>query len=707
MRFLGHHKNKKGGASGGNDPFVTKEGEYFFGHLEDDYYYSDWTERSFLADSGSKEFVGRTFNFTKLPIIIAFLLLFILILVGRSFFLQVVKGDYYYSLAEGNRLRTETVEARRGIIYDREMTQLVNNAANFVLYLRPIELPRDEATRDQLIRRVAYWLDGDLEALSRGEENIPTEQLGNLTLVSDSPSYFLIKSLLDEVVIGSLDSYQPLFIKDNIDYDRALLLALKLPEAPGVFLSNKIRREYVFPAQSTAGDEPIISLSHILGYTGKINRAELEKWGNDYSLIDYLGKTGLEASWEKELRGVSGQKSIEVDALGRQKKIISETPAQDGSSLRLSLDVDLQGYSEQVLSKHLKELGLERGAVVALDPRTGEVLALVSLPSFDNRLFATGISQGDYDKYLNDPNHPLLNRAISGGFPSGSTFKIVVAAAALQEKIINTTTSFLSTGGIQVGQWFFPDWRSGGHGTTNVKKAIAESVNTFFYYIGGGYDSFTGLGIDRLAKYAQLFGLGETSGIDLPGEVAGFFPSAAWKLETKGERWYIGDTYHTAIGQGDVVVTPLQVADYTATIANGGHFYKPHLVQSLLNSNNEVIKNIEPEVIRENFIDEENLKIVREGMRQAVTSGSARSLQVVPVPVAAKTGTAQWSTQKEPHAWFTSFAPYEEPVIVLTVLVEEGREGSAVGAAVAREILTWYFSEHLAPTEGDTINFVD
>ncbi|BFD25228.1 MAG: penicillin-binding protein 2 [Candidatus Parcubacteria bacterium] len=698
MRFLRHRfQNKKKGSRDGNNPFVTQEGEYSFGQLEDNYYYSDWTERSFLADSGSKEFVGQTFDFARLPIIAIALIIFFSILAGRSFWLQVVKGDYYYSLAEGNRLRTETVEARRGIIYDRNLVQLVNNAANFVLYLRPIELPRDEETRDQLIRRLAYWLDGDLETLSRGEDDIPTEQLGDLTLVKDYPSYFLIKNLLDEVVIGSLESYQPLFVKDNLDYDRALLLALKLPEAPGVFLSNKIRREYIFPLQSASSEETITSLSHILGYTGKINRAELEKWGDDYSLIDYLGKTGLEASWEKELRGVSGQKNIEVDALGRQKKIISETPAQDGASLQLSLDVALQGYAEEVLSKHLETMNLRRGAVVALNPRNGEVLALVSLPSYDNRLFATGISQGDYDKYLNDPDRPLLNRAISGGFPSGSTFKIVVAAAALQEKIINTATSFLSTGGLQVGQWFFPDWRSGGHGTTNVKKAIADSVNTFFYYIGGGYDNFTGLGIDRLGKYAQLFGLSEVSGLDLPGEAPGFFPSADWKLEAKKERWYIGDTYHVSIGQGDVVVTPLQVANYTATIANGGRFYKPHLVSALLNSNNEVTKNIEPSIIRQDFIDDNNLEIVREGMRQAVTVGSARSLQVVPVPVAAKTGTAQWSTQKEPHAWFTSFAPYEEPSIVLTVLVEEGKEGSAVGAAVAREILTWYFSEHLPP----------
>ena len=692
MRLLSRRQAKKEKEYKDNNPFVVQEGRHSFGGLQDSYYYSDWTERSFLADSGEKEFVGHTFNISRIPLIGGIVLFLVLILATRAFWLQVIKSDYYYSLAEGNRLRVETVEARRGIIYDRSMKQLVNNTANFVLYLHPVELPRDEAERDALIRRLAYWLDGDLNTLSRGEEKVSSDHIGGLTVVTDTPSYFLIKNLLDQVVIGSLESYQPLFIKDNLDYDRAMLLALKLQDTPGVFLSNKIRREYIFPQVTSENPEPTLSLSHLLGYTGKISRAELERYGQEYSLIDYIGKSGLESSWEKELKGVSGRKHIEVDAMGRQKKIVSETPAQDGTSLRLSLDAKLQGYAQMVLDKHLKQLKLKRGSVVALDPKTGEVLALVSLPAYDNSLFAKGITTEDYQKYLNDADQPLFNRAVGGGFPSGSTFKIVVAAAALQEGIINDRTSFLSVGGLRIGQWSFPDWRPGGHGNTNVRKAIAESVNTFFYYIGGGYDNFSGLGIDRIARYAKLFGLGELSGIDLPGEAAGFFPTADWKLKTKKERWYIGDTYHVSIGQGDIMVTPLQVANYTATIANGGRLLQPHLVTALLDSNNEVIKEISPKIIRENFISSDNIKIVQEGMRQAVTSGAARSLQSVSVPVAGKTGTAQWSSQKDSHAWFTSFAPYDDPQIVLTVMVEEGREGSAVGAAVAREILTWYFN---------------
>jgi len=303
------------------------------------------------------------------------------------------------------------------------------------------------------------------------------------------------------------------------------------------------------------------------------------------------------------------------------------------------------------------------------------------------------VSQEEYNAFLNDENNPLFNRAISGEVPSGSTIKPVVAAAALQERVISENTSFLSIGGLHIGQWFFPDWKAGGHGVTNVRKALAESVNTFFFYIGGGYQDFVGLGVDRLVKYMRLFGLGEKSGLDLNGESAGFVPTSDWKEETKNEAWYIGDTYHISIGQGDILVTPLQVANFTAAVANGGILYRPYLVQSLLDENNQVVKQIEPQIIRRDFIDPYNLQVVREGMRQTVIAGSARSLSVLPVNSAGKTGTAQWSSKKQNHAWFTGFAPYENPEIVITVLVEEGREGSEVSVPIAKEILDWYFSQ--------------
>jgi penicillin-binding protein 2 len=686
-----------------SDPFSIKEGSFKYGQLKDSFYYSDWTEQSFLSDTGNKETVSRTFDFSRLRYFGLIIILALVVIIGRSIWLQVVKNDYYSLLAEGNRLRSETIEPKRGIIYTQDMRPLVRNKANFVLYFRPIDLPRDELVRDELIRQISAILDGNKTATDKTNTIASNAGDGTISLVTDSPSFYTIKESLTNIKIGSLESYQPLFVADNIDYDKAMLLEINLPSWPGVFLTNKIRREYLLPSATST---PTIigenSLSHVLGYTGKINDAELKELGGDYSPIDYVGKAGLEYSWEKELKGTAGAKNIEVDALGRQKKVINEVAAVDGSNLQLSLDVDLQEKAEEVAKSYISKAGLKRASVIIMNPNNGEILAMVSLPAYDNNLFAKGISQDEYTKFLDDKDQPLFNRSVSGEFPPGSTIKPTFAAGALQEKIIDGTTSFLSNGGLRLGQWFFPDWKAGGHGQTDVRKALAESVNTFFYIIGGGYNNFKGLGVDGLAKYARLFGLGAITGVDLPGERPGFVPSAEWKQKTKNETWYIGDTYHFAIGQGDVLVTPLQVANYTAAIANGGTLYKPHLVSKILNSDNQVVKEIVPEVIRSDFIDADNLQIVREGMRQTITAGSARSLSIVPVAVAGKTGTAQWSTKKGPHAWFIGFAPYEKPTIAITVLVEEGVEGSTIAAPIARDILKWYFTVHPSPSATST-----
>lgn len=681
-----------------SDPFAIKEGKFSFGQLKDSFYYTDWTEQSFLADSSHKEMVSRSFNFGKLKYFAAAAILGILILATRAAWLQVVKNNYYSLLAEDNRLFAEAIEPKRGIIYSRDLQPLVRNKANFVLYLRPIDLPKDELVRDNLLRQISQIISVDSAPVNNSENNNHNiSDLSTLDVVTDNTLFYQLKESLAPIKLGWPESYQPLFIADNLEYDKAMLISLKLPNWPGVFLSNKIRREYLAPivgADKTAADYAVLSessLSHILGYTGKIDDAELKELGSGYSMIDYIGKMGLEYSWEKELKGQAGRKNIEVDALGRQKKIINEVPAIDGTNLQLALDFGLQAKAEEVARAYLKKAGLHRASIIIMNPNNGEILTLVSLPAYDNNLFARGISQEEYNKFLNDPNHPLFNRSVSGEFPSGSTIKPVFAAAALQEKIITETTSFLSNGGLRVGEWFFPDWKAGGHGMTDVRKALAFSVNTFFYYIGGGYGNFVGLGVSGLEKYARLFGLGEPTGIDLPGERAGFVPTAAWKEETKKEPWYVGDTYHFAIGQGDVIVTPLQVANYTAAVANGGTLYEPHLVSKLLGEDNKVITEIPAKIIRQNFIDPANLKIVREGMRQTITVGSARSLSILPVAAAGKTGTAQWSTTKSPHAWFIGFAPYDEPQIVITVLVEEGVEGSTMAAPIAKDILNWYY----------------
>lgn len=668
------------------DPFVIKEGDFKFGQLKDDSYYTDWTEHSFLSGNQHKEMVGRTFNLKKILPIKIFIAFCILVLAGRTAWLQVVRGSHYSGLAEGNRLRIENIEPRRGIIYDKNDTPLVSNTANFVLFLRPIDLPQDELDRDELLRYLSRVIDGLPEVSSDSSD-------AALNLVVDGPSFPLMKDALAKVKLHSLEAYQPLFIKDNIEYDKAMRLILERDALSGVIVETKIRRKYAYTASKTDGDSSeLSSLAHILGYTGKITDEALKRLGPQYSLIDYVGKTGLEYSWEKELKGLNGSKNIEVDALGRRKKIISEQAPVAGYNLRLSLDLDLQKQAEIITKAWLEKTKTHRASVIVMNPNNGQIMALISLPAYDNNLFAQGISQEDYDKFLNNENNPLFNRAISGEMPSGSTIKPVIAAAALQENIITENTSFLSNGGLRIGQWFFPDWKAGGHGMTNVRKALAESVNTFFYYVGGGYQDFIGLGLDNLVKYMHLFGLGEKTGVDLPGEASGFVPTKEWKEETKNETWYIGDTYHISIGQGDVLTTPLQVANFTATVANGGTLYKPTLVSSLLDEKNQLVGDIEPSVIRQNFIDAYNLQVVREGMRQAVTAGSARSLGVLPVTSAGKTGTAQWSSKKANHAWFTGFAPYENPEIVITVLVEEGGEGSVVGVSVAREIMQWYFA---------------
>lgn len=638
-------------------PFSIREGE--IGRLDNFSYRLEWTEDSFVSTNKGRETVGLTFDFSKIPLIIYALLFFLSLIVVRVIWLQIIKGDYYYSIAEGNRIRIERLEAKRGIIYDRDLHPLSRNVANFLLYFIPADLPAEPEKREAVVGEVSRIL-GDK----------PVEE---------------INRLIESIKPKSLEAYQPLFISDNIPYEKAMLLYLKSDEWPGVMLTNKSRRHY---------DLTSSSLSHILGYTSIINPKELEKFGADYLPIDYIGKMGVEYFGEPELRGVNGKKQIEVDALGKEKKAVNEIPPQDGNNLVLSINIELQKKLEEVILNQLLKLKTKKAVAVAMDPNNGEILALVSLPSFNSNDFAEGISVADYNKLLEAPDNPLFNRAISGEYPSGSTIKPVIAAAALAEGVINAKTSILSLGGIKIGEWFFPDWKAGGHGQTNVRKAIAESVNTFFYYIGGGFEDFRGLGIDRIIKYEKLFGLGAQTGVDLPGEASGFLPSKDWKEKVKGERWYVGDTYHLSIGQGDISVTPLQVAAYTSVFANGGKLYRPHLIKKILSGDDKLIRETEVLPVRENFIKDDNIKIIREGMRETVTAGSARGLADLPVAVAGKTGTAQWSTKKNPHAWFTCFAPYENPEIVLTILVEEGGEGSAVAAPIAKEVLMWYYGEN-------------
>jgi penicillin-binding protein 2 len=421
-----------------------------------------------------------------------------------------------------------------------------------------------------------------------------------------------------------------------------------------------------------------------LGFTGVISAEEYQQQElGTYRRFDVIGKQGIEKFFETELRGTFGVETVEVDAYGEAERIISKVDPDNGQNITLTIDSELQTIVERAVSEQLNKYQATRASVVVMEPNTGEVLALVSYPAYDANLFIGGIDSKSYEQLIKDPDQPLFPRAQAGEFPSGSVIKPVYAAAALTEGIITPTTSFISVGGFAIGPYYFKDWKAGGHGLTNVYHAIADSVNTFFYIIGGGNETFDGLGLDRLMKYADLFGFGQKTGIDLPGEADGFLPSKQWKEETYDERWYIGDTYNVAIGQGNFIVTPLQIARSTAVFANGGFLIRPKL---------ETTDEVAPQIIQSEVVS-----VIQDAMRETITNGTAKSLMDLPVEVAGKTGTAQWSSTKAPHSWFTGFAPYNDPNLVVTVLVEEGAD-DYLSVPIAKDIFNWWFTKYPVDT---------
>jgi penicillin-binding protein 2 len=374
--------------------------------------------------------------------------------------------------------------------------------------------------------------------------------------------------------------------------------------------------------------------------------------------------------------------------------MLSSVAAEVGNDLILNIDAGLQKKAYDSLLSMLQEKGLSRGAVVALDPHDGSVLALVSIPGFDNNLFSEGISGEAYRSFLSDSSNPLFDRAIAGEYAPGSTFKPVMAAAALSEGVIDERTEIESRGGISVGSFFFGDWKA--HGLTDVRRALAVSSDVFFYSIGGGYGNIEGLGISRIKEYASRFGYGGRSGIDLPGEADGLLPDAEWKKEELGERWYVGDDYHASIGQGFVTATPLQIVNSVAAVANGGKLYVPRVVSQIRSAEDGRTIPNPARLVRDVSIDQRILGVVREGMRETVTEGTAMTLGDLPLPVAGKTGTAQFGSGDRTHGWFVSFAPYDHPEIAMIVLTED-QEGDETynTVPVTRDIYDWYFRERL------------
>jgi penicillin-binding protein 2 len=642
----------------GHNPFPILEGDHdavpeVVGRdrwVEETYGDRAWVHPGAPGGSG---FVGLAATSRRLLLFFGLLIAGVLVLFGRVTYL-VAHGDTYRALSEGNRLRVLTAPAARGVIYDRNGTQLADNVPDLELAVIPADLSEDPTERSVELGQIAAATGGDAAAYA---------------------------ALLEEF---GPHSYEPVTLAENITRDQAVQLTIIGADVRGVRIMSAAHRQY-------AASNALTTLSHILGYTGKVSKKDLERLGSGYRPTDATGKSGLELSYERALRGVPGESRVEVDALGNEVRTVSKQDPVAGDDLRLALDAEFTAAAQRALAHELGASGRKRGAVVVEDVTNGDVLALVSLPAYNDNRFAQGISRDEYAALADDPNQPLFPRAVSGSYPSGSTVKLVVAAAALAEGIVTPSTTVLSTGGIwYTKRYWFPDWKAGGHGYTNVVKAIAESVNTFFYMVGGGTDDFPGLGVDRLVKYFGAFGMGKDLGIDLPNENAGNLPTPSWKQQTKGEDWYIGDTYHLAIGQGDLLVTPLQVAAWTVAVANGGTLWRPHMVHELVGADGSVVRTMTPDAIATHVAPDEDLAVVRQGMRAAVTGGSAKDLWGTIVPVAGKTGTAQWNTGKANHAWFTGFAPFQDPKIAVTVLIEEGGEGSSVSVPVAREIFDWW-----------------
>lgn len=556
--------------------------------------------------------------------------------------LQIIEGDALRLVAEHNRLQSIVDVAHRGRLYDRSGVVLAQNDPDYRFLGYVSLLPEDDEKTK--------------------------EALGPLIISCG----LHVEDLLPRVLEARTRNEEEFVLADHLASSCALMYLAGADLPVGVHIEVSEERSYV--------TDKIPSLSHVLGYTAALSEDEYAaRKEKGYRPFDTVGKQGVERLFEERLRGKNGATLVEVDAQGGVlRTLLQEDPLQ-GEDVTLSLDASLHAEIEKVLADKLKNAPVTRASVVVMRPDTGEVLALVSYPSFDANMFVQGISQTAYDALVNDPSAPLFNRSIAGSYPAGSTIKPLYASGALTDGLITPQTTFVSTGGLWLGDRFFPDWRPGGHGITNVYHAIADSVNTFFYAIGGGTGDFEGMGIERLMDWARTFGLGEETGIGLSGESRGFLPSKAWKEEAKGEPWYIGDTYNVSIGQGDVLVSPLQMARATVAVANGGTLVAPTLEKGRQGAQKTILSH-------------EVTDIVRDAMRETVTGGIARMMQDIPVEVAGKTGTAQWSATYAPHSWFTGFAPFENPQIVIAVIVEQGGD-LTLATPVAHDILQWYFSQ--------------
>ena len=431
--------------------------------------------------------------------------------------------------------------------------------------------------------------------------------------------------------------------------------------------------------------------SAVIGYTGKVNQQDL--LDRYYELNDRRGRIGIEESYEKYLRGEHGQVFFDRSA----NKYSVKQPGS-GSSLILNIDAGVQEHLYDALSGALRSAGIRAGAAVAQNPKTGEILGLVSFPSFDNNQLTGELSEEVYKKYFQGSDKPTFNRAVSGRYHPGSTIKPLLALAGLKEGVINSQTTITDlTGFITIKNIYNPeivytyrDWKV--QGTVNLKKALAQSSDIYFYSVGGGYEKIKGLGFSILEKYFRIFRIDKILGIDLPGEASGFVPSEEWKIEKFGQSWFTGDTYNVSIGQGDLLTTPLWLSSYVSAIANGGTFYRPFVVKKIMDQDKRVTEEFQSEQLGRLPFDETSFSLVREGMQEAVVSGTAKLLSTLPVEVAAKTGTAEVGIKGSGfNSLFIAYAPYENPEIAISIAIEDIGKTQGLAILTARDFLAWYF----------------
>lgn len=556
------------------------------------------------------------------------------VLAVRLWQVQVLQGGYYLRLSEENRVRQFTIPAPRGLINDRRGRPLVANRPSFTVAILPLELRDASAVLPRLTTIVGIPLDAVQAKLAAARTR----------------------------------PYEPVRIKRDVGVPLVTQIEENRLDLPGIIILAEPVRQY-----------PLASMAaHVLGYVGEVDANELaDREGEGYKAGDLIGKAGVERIYEPVLRGVDGHLSVEVDALGRPLRVLGRVPAVAGQNINLTLDLDLQTAATEALVA----TGYKSGSVVVTNPATGEILALANLPSYDPNLFAVGISPQAWATLSGDPLHPLLNRAVGAAYEPGSVFKLVTAAAALQEGIVTRTSVFDAPGYFQLGRWRFGDLKAWGR--IDFVSGIANSVNVVFYTLGYR------LGGERLAHYAIEMGLGERTGIDLPGESAGTIASPATKQKLVGEPWYPGDSVNMSIGQGAVTVTPIQVARMVGLVANGGSLVQPHVLRSVTQQDGTMQASA-PTVQRRVSYSLETFSVIRDGMRAVVARGTGTAAALPNVALAGKTGSAE-NPRGQPHAWFAGYAPAEAPRIVVVAFVEHGFRGGLTAAPLVRRIFETAF----------------